>query len=534
MKQIILTVWVVFAFITTRDCLVELYAQPQDTMQYLDNRIANLEQEIATLKQIKEQLQQPIQPEEPEEIPISEYGYKGFTTRELQDGEVAIDTLPFVITQPGTYLLTQDLIAADSGVAIMSSDVVLDLNGYRILYGSVAKLIENGWSYHGRVNGNVCHSGIVCPSRPDRCYDFAFDWNYLFRKSFQNVTIKNGLIESSHDETLNHSIALDISGLTDPIVENVVTIVHCNDSQAIAVSGGMIDYCTFIDNGRTVVNRHSMLCVVNLEGGVIKHCDIVGGAQTGIRCGINTSCAYNRIAIDSVASNGYCITCNDGVEVMFNRCLPKNGRGIFIHSDNGYVHDNVVDAKEKGNAEYATLQTHGIKIEHGSGNRIESNAVTVRDSEGGQPTALNIDLKEGESNQIKNNLFRALKEGEGPEEAVALCIVDANLIDQVISQNIFESNHYMLRHIGDCSNVVITGNVFRSIEHNGRKSEVFYRGRDYGTFQARIVDNTYAGGCNPLTCEWPSKYVGWDDDQELFISGTTIRWDAEQGIEIRN
>ncbi len=43
-----------------------------------------------------------------------------------------IDTLPYVIDEPGIYILEHDLISTGDGIIVDSSNVVIDDNGYSI------------------------------------------------------------------------------------------------------------------------------------------------------------------------------------------------------------------------------------------------------------------------------------------------------------------------------------------------------------------------------------------------------------------
>ena len=59
--------------------------------------------------------------------------------RTVQADPTFINTCPFVITSPGRYLLAADLICGGPGIAILSSDVTLALEGHRITAGVGAK-----------------------------------------------------------------------------------------------------------------------------------------------------------------------------------------------------------------------------------------------------------------------------------------------------------------------------------------------------------------------------------------------------------
>jgi hypothetical protein len=65
--------------------------------------------------------------------PLDPAGPPGSTTS-VTEPRVPISSLPFTITQPGSYFLTRDLVYAGGGggITIQANDVTLDLNGFRL------------------------------------------------------------------------------------------------------------------------------------------------------------------------------------------------------------------------------------------------------------------------------------------------------------------------------------------------------------------------------------------------------------------
>jgi len=77
-----------------------------------------------------------------------------------------ISTLPYVITNRGSYYLTQNLegIAGSNGITIACSDVDLDLNGFSIkgvtnIYGSSGIVLDTATNLYMNL---TIHNGIVC------------------------------------------------------------------------------------------------------------------------------------------------------------------------------------------------------------------------------------------------------------------------------------------------------------------------------------------------------------------------------------
>ena len=309
-----------------------------------------------------------------------------FVTRAPAEGEIVIDKAPFVITKPGKYIVTKDLVADASVIALESGDVTIDLNGHTLRYGMGVKRTTGArgiMTYTSRRKGNVGHAGILCPSRPDATEDFkGFRWN----AKFANVVVRNGKVVDGTGEKLAYSHGMDLTGARGVLVENVVIEVTAPDTVALSVGPkAEVRHVTILHNGTHVTNRHAQLANIAVgPGSTVHHCWLEGGPQVGVK-----------------ARNG---------STVHHNLISHNGRGIHIanKSTNWNVHDNYVEVRETKNKEYKRMQTHGIKLEGTRNSKVLRNTMLAVSSDGGEPTPLNIDVKPGAGNLVADNTFIAL------------------------------------------------------------------------------------------------------------------------------
>lgn len=84
------------------------------------------------------------------------------TMKTLEEAEprTPIATVPFFITEPGSYYLTEDIQAVDSGIYLLSDHVTLDLMGHRLSGGSSIGIEATGVSDVVIRNGTVSGWGV--------------------------------------------------------------------------------------------------------------------------------------------------------------------------------------------------------------------------------------------------------------------------------------------------------------------------------------------------------------------------------------
>ena len=209
-------------------------------------------------------------------------GCAELTTREPAEGEMPIDEAPFVITKPGKYIVTKDLAAEASAIAIQADNVTLDLNGHTIKYGCGVKMAENIMTYTSRKSGNIGHAGILLPSRPDATADFeGFRWN----SRRPGIVVTNGTIADGTGEGLSYSAGIQLAGATGAKVENVRIEIAAPDTFGLTVGkGAKVRHVTIINTSTHVANRHAQMASIQTSSDCeVTKCLVEGGAKITAR-----------------------------------------------------------------------------------------------------------------------------------------------------------------------------------------------------------------------------------------------------------
>ena len=221
-------------------------------------------------------------------IPIAAYAADG----QIKIGQTPSTTFPIIIDQPGSYVLTSNIVVstAANGIEINSDDVTLDLNGHAV--------IGPGW------NGNG--TGITASNR-------------------NNIAIMNGTVR---DFPL-HGVRLigDNEHLT-----NIRSYRNLN--YGIFVSSGIISYCTAHSNG-----GYGFYAAQS----IITNCSAISNGSDGFHIGASniTNCEANYNGSNGIASNGCHIEGNN---------LRQNGKhGLYLESVYNYAIKNSASLNLSGN-----------------------------------------------------------------------------------------------------------------------------------------------------------------------------------------
>ncbi len=442
-------------------------------------------------------------------------GAGAFTTRQPRDGETAISTAPFRIDKPGRYILTADVSAEASAIAIQAPNVTLDLNGHTVRFGTghVPTTLDNGaMTYNSRQKGNVGHAGILLPGRPDRTGDFdGWTWNTRHK----GVAIRNGRVTDGAGKGLAYCNGIDVGGTAGVVIENVLVEVAAPDTFGIvAGAGARLRNVTVIHKGTVVSNRHQVVADVAVgPDSEVAQCLLDGGPQTGVKVRDRSRVHHNLIRTRTTVTNGYGVGGygQEGVRIDHNHIVARNGRGIHLSekSSGWRVHDNRVEVREKANREYARMQTHGIKLEGTRNARIFHNMVLGISSAGGEPTPLNLGIKAGSDNAVFENVFAALTVNE--RGAYAVYPVAADLAGSTVRDNVFYTNDVCYYDGPDGGrNVTLRRCTFRRAVPDA--NVLFYASRAYKRERpdrTRFIDCAFEDGIDPRTHYMPGKAAPW-------------------------
>lgn len=479
-------------------------------------------------------------------------GCRTLSTRSPEPGEIAIDSAPFVIEKPGTYVLTRDVQAPGSCIAIApsASGCVLDLNGHTITYGTGRLEVDPEGkgviTYNSRQKGNVGHGAVVCPSRPDVTEDWpgVFRWN----AKLEGVVVKNGKIKSGGGEGLCYSPALNLGGLDGAEIHDLIVEIDLPDSEAIITGPNTkLHHATFIHGGRHVSNRHAQCAVVVAgRGSEVSRCKIDGGPQVGVKALTDSNVHHNVIRQRAVVTNGYGVQGyrQGNVKVHHNTIAPHNGRGVHLSekSDGWEVHHNYIEVRETGNREYQRLETHGIKLEGTKNSSVHDNLVVAVGTEGGSPTPLNMSIARDAGNRVFRNRFIAVKTGPSPAFAAYLLGSDGHGTE--IVDNTFRSNDWLVAIPWDGAvNHTFRHSTFRKIKPTDEVGLISFANAhpEGGSVGIRFVDCRFLDGISPESHRFPPPAVNWKRDAEYSVAwslslltapGAEVRVVDNRGVEV--
>ena len=216
-----------------------------------------------------------------------------------------ISSLPYTITNSGSYYLTTNLtgVSSDNGIVISSGNVTLDLNGFTMqgVSGSSRGIVTSG-----------THS---------------------------NITVRNGMITGWDGD------GVDASTCVYQVFEHLT--VSANGDNGISCSGGLVSSCVACDN---------------TSSGIIIYNGTVSGCYVGNNdlCGIDVNGNGSRVIGNNCFSNssyGICvIASNNRIE---DNHVTGSAYGINIFS--GHTNNIIVKNTVIGNiANNYTIPTNQI------------------------------------------------------------------------------------------------------------------------------------------------------------------------------
>ncbi len=262
-------------------------------------------------------------------------------------GKIQIPSLPFTITQPGSYILTSNLtgIAGQSGITINASNVTIDLNGFSLL--GVPGSVDGIRPGNNHRNLTVIN-GVIA------------DWGGNGVATFAPGVIGPLFIQTSRFDGLivtgNGSIG--ISAGVSSVVINCIARDNVGTGIILTNSSGVAENCVAMNNGSDGIAL--------ADGGVVRGCSALSNAESGINVlnGQSTivNCTADRNKKFGIKSSGRSIIRN---------CTATNNDlgGIQVNSQCYVVGNNSAVNGTFG------LPAPGISI-IGLENRIEDNNMT--------------------------------------------------------------------------------------------------------------------------------------------------------------
>ncbi len=268
-------------------------------------------------------------------------------------------TLPYTISEPGSYVLTSNLTGTpgNDGIIIDSNGVTLDLNGFALVGGA-------GTGNGIRVEGSSQSSHTAITIRNGAVTDWA--------GSGIDATFANG----GHFENLS----LRSNGVDGMFVGQGNTVVHCESTANghhgfIAALGSVFVGCTAKQNGSIGIRAESatvadctldqnQLNGMQLEGFcTVTGCTVTRSGSIGIFAWSGSTINANTL----VNNQGPCVEVKDSCFVVGNTCRNNGtGPGFRVTEDRNRIEGNHV-AGDSGD---------GFEVS-GTGNVIIRNSASV-------------------------------------------------------------------------------------------------------------------------------------------------------------
>ncbi|MFZ6036371.1 MAG: FG-GAP-like repeat-containing protein [Patescibacteria group bacterium] len=432
-----------------------------------------------------------------------------------------VTTCGVLATDGETYILQNDISSEGTCIAIAGDNIVLDLNGYTITYGTAAGTSRYGIAIPVSYANDVSRTWF--PGLPDEAFGGA-----------RYATIRNGSITQGGGNGADCHAIFARSG-AGSTVHSITATVHGDDTDNflfLYANNLQIYNNTLINNSTVVSNRHQGKEVVgslNDSGNTkIYNNTITGGPQWGIRVyeGASGSSGVeiygNTISQNARVANPYSIAGHaPNMKIYNNTLTPQNGRGVHVTADNVEVYNNTITVKEGPNAEYAGGWSHGIKLEGATNADIHDNIVTAVAGGGyGAAYALDLTLDAGSNNEIHNNTFTATT-SESAQIAAAVHFVGVeagNGLD--IHHNIFRTNNYHVYADWDSgSDVLFRTNTF---ERTGTPVNYHFLRFNTGTLPSTgiaFLDSILGSGVsiNDVSYRTAGATIGYEIQQYLSV-----------------
>ena len=226
----------------------------------------------------------------------------------------------FLITQPGSYYLTTNMVgvSGENGINISANNVTLNLNGFSVqgisgVWSGV--YIHAGYTNVTVRNGNISGWGTTSTYSGVECYA-------------NNVILEHLNVSADH-----YGIYLDSSG--------VVRDCNChnNTSIGIQVNAGKVSGCETLNNSAAGIY---------VVAGIVSDCDALTNANSGIYVSSGT-------VSGCTANNNLILGIYEGLGTVSGCTANNNGFGDGIDVSNNCT---VKDCTASGNSE------NGIRVEN--------------------------------------------------------------------------------------------------------------------------------------------------------------------------
>ena len=334
------------------------------------------------------------------------------------------------LTEANTYYqLDQDVASANTCFIVKAENIVLDLNGHTVTYGS---------------SGEDYDHGIVAAAD---YANFGNKGGIYSGGSSEGLLVMNGTIEqagytdgSSSPGEYGHGIYFNSQGNHNIEIANLTINVHGRSAQNIRSNfrDGVYLHDNILNSKvPEIENRHAFDgAQIHTTGSkilVVENNVLSNSIQAGIWTSAdNVSIFENFIHTNSVNTNDFgIVAAGDYTDVYANTVdsTSGSGRGILVEEKFARIFDNDIDVMElPNNTEYNGCQpggAFGIQLENSSENALVFENDVTAFADACDAVAIRLtSVPDTADDLVFNNRARAVKQGSGDGLATSVSIAN--------------------------------------------------------------------------------------------------------------
>lgn len=402
---------------------------------------------------------------------------------------------PYLLRQPGTYVLTEDIVSPSTAINVVGKDIEIDLNGHTLTYDDQAAAEDpearsGAYGYFAKLGQHGVRGGYSC------------------RETFRLV---NGKIVQGKGNGGPGYQPVFLEGAAE--VAGITLVYHGAQGTGLHTAAAEVHHNVIMDRGTAVTNRHQGVHAIEGHIPKIHHNLVKRCRQRGLFGPSGGEIAHNEVYVDSYATNAYAVLCYGGKQQdihhnwLFGGGYHAIGVGTVQKAEDIAVHHNFIhfvatEPNQRWEEYGPQSNVNGCRITWGGKNLVYDNNVIVANARGGgtvrgvwacpQPDITGV--------VFRNNTIKALALDSKSDSRGAVSICGDGREDDapmLFENNLVISNfcNVVLGETYGCgSNTIFVANTFAAVEPHPA-----YRTIQIGFWTTSIVghqfiDNVFEGG----------------------------------------
>ncbi|HXG46814.1 MAG TPA: right-handed parallel beta-helix repeat-containing protein [Methylomirabilota bacterium] len=297
-----------------------------------------------------------------------------FKTLQQIEPRTPIGSLPYIITQPGSYYLTTNLTGTfgQHGITVIADDVTLDLGGFSLQGGGsgLSGIVVTGFRRNLRLRNGTISDWTGMGVAAFGAVDSSFEGLHLQRNTGTGLDAGSNSVIRACTAVENGA---GIAAWRGSVITDCVARGNRGNG-LVANAGSSIQRCLASQNGDTGIRLAA--------GGLVTDCVSHANGTNGV------TASQSVISRCSISQNGG-VGIEAGLASHVSGCVIQGNRGDGLRIDSGAV---VTDNVCSGNG---TSTAHAAIHAAGTANRIEGNNVVFNTTARGirAPEAGNVVIR---------------------------------------------------------------------------------------------------------------------------------------------